>query len=498
MPDTTTIQARRRSAGGRTARSLFASGAIAVLCTLAAGRGEAWDIDGVLPTSIGLPEANVVLRPSAGAGPYSGLDSFGSPLTNLRMIYDTGASGVIVFEGPAQALALPVAQLLGDDVVFTDVGVGGNTTFNVSDALHMSLGNFTQDPPDPYTADDDYPRQTADLRLQLGPPGSAALFLSDFTQLGIAGMPAMAGRVSVINPKLAEVSFAELTPDDTIHTYVYDPAVPPESGPGILAPNLHVELFMKSFDRFTQTTPAGATGPTLNANPFIGPDPLAALEGVFPLPTTPPGITVRRGGSQATGTFLLDTGSQITSISSAMALALGVRYWGPGDPGYDPENPATLVNDSDGSPIENQFTVGISGVAGTTTIAGFNVDSLLVRTMEGDPLVDSDPNHLDFTSAPVFVHDIELMDPVTLDTFTFDGVLGTNYLFGSGDLSALSGFDVPFRTGPFELLVLDFASPTPTLGLILPAPVPLPLALHLVTAVLIGLAGVGTLRSRRR
>ena len=115
----------------------------------------------------------------------------------------TGRSGVIVFEGPAQALALPVAQFLGGDVVFTDVGVGGSTTFDVSDPLHMSLGNFTQDPPDPYTSDDDYPRQSADLRLQLGPPGSAAPFISDFTLLGIAGMPAMAGRVSVIAPKLA-------------------------------------------------------------------------------------------------------------------------------------------------------------------------------------------------------------------------------------------------------------------------------------------------------
>ncbi len=498
MPTTTMIPARRRSARGCTARGLFTSCAIAVIWMLAAGRAQALNVDGVLPTSIGLPEANVVLRPIAGAGPYSGLDSFGDPLINLRMIYDTGASGVIVFEGPAQALAVPMAQFLGGDVVFTDVGVGGSTTFGVSDTLHMSLGSFTQDPPNPYTVDDDYPRQSAGLRLQLGPPGSAALFIAHFTQLGVAGMPAMAGRVSVINPKLAEVSIFELTPANTIHTYVYDPAVPPESGPGILTPDLHVELFMRSFDRFTRTTPMGTTGPTLSANPFIGPDPLAALEGVSPLPTTPPGITVSLGASQVTGTFLLDTGSQISSISSAMALTLGVRYWAPGDPGYDPATPATLVNDADGSLVGNQFTVSISGIAGTTTIAGFNLDTLLVRTMEGDPLVDNDPNHLRFVSAPVFVHDIELMDPVTLDTFTFDGILGTNYLFGSGDLSALSGFNVPFRPSPFEWLVLDFDSSTPTLGLILPKAVPLPLMLHFVIAGLIGLVGVFQLRSRKR
>jgi hypothetical protein len=260
--------------------------------------------------SIGLPEVNAVLRPTAGAAPYAGVDSFAFPLTNLRMIYDTGASGVILFEGPAQALAIPVSQFMGTDVEFADVGVGGITTFQVSDPIHMSLGPFTQDPPDPYTADADYPREQSGLQLQLGPPGSATPFLSDFTQLGIVGVPAMAGRVSLINPKLAEVSLSELTPADTIHTHVYDPALPAESGPGILAPDLRVELTLKSFDRFTLTTPAGASGPTLAANPFIGPDPLAALEGVSPPPTTPPGITLSLDGSQVTGSFLLDTGTR--------------------------------------------------------------------------------------------------------------------------------------------------------------------------------------------
>jgi hypothetical protein len=361
----------------------------------------------------------------------------------------------------------------------------------------MSLGRFTQEPPDPYTSDDDYPRQSAGLRLQLGPPGSAALFLADITQLGIVGMPAMVGRVSVIDPKPAEVSFENVTPASTIHTHVYDPAVPPESGPGILTPDLRIELTLKSFDRFTQTEPAGAAAPTLAPNPFIGPDPLAALEGVSPPPTTPPGIELHRGTDQVTGTFLLDTGSQISFISSAMALALGVRYWGPGDPGYDPASPATLVNHVDGSIVAEQFSVDIGGIAGTTTIAGFHVDSLLIRTLEGDPLDAGDSSHLEFVDAPVFVQDVELMDPVTLDSFTFDGVLGTNYLFASGDLSALSGFDVPFRSGPFEHLVLDFHSPTPTLGLVVAPAVPLSTALRVAVAGVLGLVGAGLLGHRR-
>ena len=118
--------------------------------------------------------------------------------------------------------------------------------------------------------------------------------------------------------------------------------------------------------------------------------------------------------------------------------------------------------------------------------------------MEGDPLVDSDPNHLRFAPAPVYVHDIELMDPVTMDTFTFDGILGTNYLFGSGDLSALSGFNVPFRRSPFEWLVLDFDSSPPTLGLILGVvAVPVPVAVPVGATGLIALLGIRLLRKSR-
>jgi hypothetical protein len=61
------------------------------------------------------------------------------------------------------------------------------------------------------------------------------------------------------------------------------------------------------------------------------------------------------------------------------------------------------------------------------------------------------------------------VDPVSLDSFVFDGILGTNYLMGSGDLSALSGFPVPFREGPFEWLVLDLDATPPSLGVVFPS-----------------------------
>ena len=100
MPANSMIQNEqgRGRAAPRTGRRLLAGCTIGVMCFLSAGRVQALDIPGVLPTSIGLPEANVVLRPTASAGPYTGVDSFDFTLTNLRMIYDTGASGIILFE----------------------------------------------------------------------------------------------------------------------------------------------------------------------------------------------------------------------------------------------------------------------------------------------------------------------------------------------------------------------------------------------------------------
>ena len=459
-----------------------------VLGLTAPATAPALDVTGVLPFSIGLPEVNAVLRPAAGAAPYTGQDTVGDPYTNLRMIYDTGASGVVLFENQALQLGVPLADDGGTAVTFEDVGVGGSTTYRVSEALHMSLGHFTREPPPDYPdrSDADYPRQYPDVRLQVGPPGSGSNNLGQSSLSGIAGMPVMAGKVSVINPRPAELALSTLDPENTVRTYVYDPAAAPAAGPGVPATHRHVALSFKSFERFTEVTPAGATGPTLAANPFIGPDPLATLEGQSPLPDSPPGITVSLAGRDATGSFLLDTGNQTTSISRAMAAELNVRYalgtagtatpvleiFDPGDPG------------AAGTPLPDQFTAELAGTGGTVTVAGFYLDALLLRTREGDPAAANDPRHLNFLQAPVFVQDIALEDPATGEGFVFDGIFGTNYLMASfADPLGLLRGDI--RSGPFDWLVLD--EPGGTLGLTVAA-IPLPGGLPLLLCAIAALA----------
>jgi hypothetical protein len=463
-----------------------------VTCTIAAwfattNTGLALDITGVGAYSIGLPEVNVVLRENADAAPYDGFDDIGDPLTNLRMFFDTGTSGVILYEGASEKLEIPLAQLGGNPVVFEDVGVGGSTTFNVSEPLHMSLGGFVQDPPDDYdpaTADTVYPRQYADMRLAVGPPGSGLGLLAPFSQMGIVGTPAMEGMVSVINPKPGE-QFG-----GTIETRVYDPLLSPIGIPSV---DVQIQLSYKSFDRFTETTPDAALDPTLRENPFIGPDPLAVLEQQDPLPDSPPGITVSLGDMSATGSFLLDTGNMSTSISRAMADSLNVRYVegteGTTSPVLEIFDPSD--RGADGTPIPDQF-VGTFGGIGTQqpTIAGFYLDSLLIRTQEGDPVVNTDPRHLNFLGAPVFVQDIELRDPDTQEVFTFQGILGMNYLAGSfaDPLNfLLTGL---FQPGAFDALVLD--QPNSLLGLsfaavAIPLPASLPMLVPALTMLMLSL-----------
>ena len=483
---------------------------IAALCVLIAESALGYDISGVKPTAFGLPELNAVVRPTAGAAPYSGTDDEFSLFSRIRLVLDTGASGLVMFERPAVFLNLPVAEFMSEDVVFEDVGIGGSTMFNVSDSLHFSVGHFFLEPPlayDAATENIDFPRQYPNIRAQLGPPGFAPwpgeLFSGALRIAGIAGMALLNDKITVIQPRFAE----QFLLGETIRSYIYEPNVAPLSGPGILPTNLDVELFLKDFSRFTTITPSGAPGPSLSSNPFIGPDPLAALEEQNPLPTTPPGVLIKFNGYEAEGSFVLDTGNQTSSISKALAESLGVRFQvgteGTSAPmleSFDPSNP-----DAPGVPLPNQFTSLVQGIAGQETIVGFYLDSLQLKTKQGNANDNSDPNHINFLPAPVYIQDVTLQDPQTLETFTIAGIIGMNYLMASFE-GVLPFF---LTSGPFETLVLNFDQNhinANTLGLfaadftpILPPTtkqVPLPLGMLLVTLAITFVSGIYALAKK--
>lgn len=434
---------------GRLIPALKVLGVAAIFGLLVSGQPvSALDFPNVQPAALDQPRVNALLRLTPTGNPLAGDDIiFGDPIFNIEAFYDTGTSGMVLSDQTADFLGVQRAQFNGSTVMFEDVGVGGSSTFDVSEPLYVSLApfNFFVDINNPDTFSTVYDQTFGPLRTQIG--GSANPLLAG---LDIFGMPAMEGKVVVMDPKPLN-GFPDVL--DLMRTYVYVPGTPfdpaqAEINPGIPPTNRHVRLSYGDFDRFTRTTPAGAEGPTLRHNPFIGPNPVAALDPMAP-PDNTPGVTIKLGAKQVTGSFLFDTGSAASFVSTELAAALNVRYR-PGTQGT--ANPLLEVFDPDnqgmpGMPLPNQFQFTISGIGGDQRAAGFFLDSLRVPTMEGDPL--------DFIGAPVMVVDISVRDPLTDDVLTLDGVFGMNFLVASVFVIEDTLEILAFNTGSFEWLVFD-------------------------------------------
>jgi hypothetical protein len=216
-----------------------------------------------------------------------------------------------------------------------------------------------------------------------------------------------------------------------------------------------------------------------------------------PPPDDTPGITLKLGTEQTTGSFLLDTGAAASVISKHLAGDLNVRY------SLDPALPPTLelfdpaTPSAPGTVLPNQFRLTLSGIGGDLTAAGFFLDSMLVRTMQGNALDDDDPAHLRYLGAPVLVADISLKDPVTGDELTLDGLFAMNFLVASIFFSEDPLTLGDFNPSPFNWVVFD--ANAGVLGLdvrgLAEGAVPEPGSLYLA---LLALAAAGLCRRHRR
>jgi len=465
----------------------------------------AWatDIIGVLPAALDQPRINALIRPASGGDPYiydDESDPNANPLPkgfNIDPAYlDTGASGILLSGDATAALTNPnngttdipsqtYPAVNGKTVYYEDVGVAGADRFRVSQPLNISFAAYhpntdqkISDSQDQYNAtgtftgvDLSYYNHTiSSVRATISAP--LADPENDPTgPLNVMGMPAMKGKVVVFDPKPVNTLL------DTMRTYIYDKGTPynydlRDSDPGIPRTTRTIKLSYGSFNQFTQTGTLDANNnlvqlppdqlaanmPTLEHNPFIGPNP------VNPAGDTTPPVKISFNNHTAEGSFLLDTGAAASMISTTLANQLAVRY----RPGtrdtdnpvletYNPSNPSAA-----GTQIADQFQLDIGGVGGTTRVAGFYLNSLLVRTMEGNAANDNDPKHFRFLDAPVLVNDVSLKDPNSSTALTLDGIFGVNFLVASAlieytDLGG--GVVVPFPTmlsqGAFDWAVFD-------------------------------------------
>ncbi|MGN6371128.1 MAG: hypothetical protein ACTHN5_22970 [Phycisphaerae bacterium] len=469
--------------------------AFAVTASLAATLPlRAVDLPGVLPAAADQPQINVSFYLGDSTTPVTVQDSdpvTGDPISvyNDEAYLDTGASGILFAPSTTQYFGVQNATYNGQPVTYNDVGVAGSGAFDVSQPVRIATSNHVFDPnsdifsvpqPDPST----YTAPSSPMQFQVGPNDTTIdngdplnQIISQLNAIDVVGMPAIHGKVMVLNPQpvnnfnaIDSWDFSSNLPDIFLRTYLYQPGTPytpnktaanGTADPGIPTTDHHVKLSYANFDQFTTTSPAGAPGPTLSHNPIIGKDPVALFNG---LPTDDtPGIKIAltTGGTTRTseGNWLLDTGAAASIISQNQAANLGVHYKA-GTFGTDTPD---LV-DASGNDLPNQFNFQIQGVGGIETLAGFYLDSLLLRTTEGSAANDNDPHNIRFSSAPVLVGDITVTDPVSGQPLTLDGIFGMNYLIASLDPTGLDGLSIPaVASNYFDWITFD--EPNGLLGL---------------------------------
>ena len=359
----------------------------AILFFLFTSAAWAVDIDGVQPAALDQPQVNLLLRRTETGAPLSA--SFGDlgSTISIQAYLDTGSSGILLSKDTADGVpglfdGLGVVHYVygGTPVTYTDVGVGGNQEFDVSETLYGGLAPFQ---PDVNVEDQAaYTQSFGPMRTQISQTNADSPTLA----LDVVGMPALVGKVVVMDPKPVDAAIVDILSAGSMNTYVYNPGTPytpaDAANPGIPTTNRHIKLSYGDFSRFTTLSPMGAEGPTLHSNPFIGPNPVAALDASPPADNTP-GVTVSLGGLSATGSFLFDTGAGASTISNKIAADLHIRY----TPGTEGTANAQLEVLDLGTglytPVPDQFQLTVSGVGGNKTAAGFYLDSLLLPTVEG-------------------------------------------------------------------------------------------------------------------
>ena len=270
-------------------------------------------------------------------------------------LLDTGASGILIY--PPATGELEENGFVNDGT-YDEIGVGGVDTYNLSAPYGVS-----------YQGTDGLSHQLENVRMLSGESAPDPTGLMGLN--GIIGMPAMTGRVTSIDNRTRDgalslsmgVEFSDELPATGTHRFT----VP-----------------LKPLDFPTE----GDIVPTFS--------PLSTLE-----------LIGQHGDVMVSDDIVLDSGAQISIISSAWAIALG------------------LDTDGDGN-FENEATntVPLTGASGTVNAPVVGVDEFRIPTNQGF--------EMKWTDAEVVVFDIHP---------TINGVLGADFMTDDGglDLSLVGG-----------------------------------------------------------
>ena len=339
------------------------------------------------------------------------LDQFGDQVMTVQAygdasratfgIFDTGASAV-TFSPDDQTLfqflnaGIPIKVAGGAQAS----GIGGDITGDVSqpgtilaDGLHASGLSFDAQ---------GFPVFSFSLGGGAAADNVQALVGTD---PGSPNLPTITG-TPILNPSQAHPGGEAARIDFQGETLDFSDLIP---GLTLSVPDLH---FVDPGSHLTAVTGVTTDPVTVPLTLFGDDNHLAPGDSITnsPSPMQPDVQLVWQGATVGRQHFLLDTGSQLTVISTAAAHVLGL----------DQQTPTT--------------TIDVQGVGGTESVPGYTLDELDLPTSDG--------GEIHFTGVPVYVLDIAP---------GVDGLLGTNLW----DTAASMLYD-PFNPAGSPTLELTF------------------------------------------
>jgi len=297
---------------------------------------------------------------------------------------DTGASGMLLSRETFDALELNYEP----GAVYADVGIGGAEFFDVSEFLYVGTAGYND--PDPYNQS----HYILSDRWHLQVKQTYAGLLEQ--PIDLLGMPVMAGKTVVLDA-------------GATNRLEYFAADIKENGDSEIPPvDFNVPLRFEKY--IMPEDPCNIPPlPVLAYNPVID------------------NIVVEYNGQSSSGSWLLDTGGTISLMSVAQATTLG-------------------LTEPNGNPIVTpDFVLEIGGIGGSTELPGFQIDNLIVPTLNGYNLI--------FNNARICVYDIGITDVETGEFILLDGIFGSNFLCASAKI--IGGLPVDLAQTPFEKIVID-------------------------------------------
>ncbi len=266
---------------------------------------------------------------------------------------------------------------------YVDPGVSGEEHFDISEPLYVGVDDYD----DPNPEDPSRYSLNGPYRVMVRKNLSDDDLLSE--PFDLLGMPVMFGKIVVFNTRA------------TSNLEYFTARIKEPNDPNIPVADFEVPI---RFEKYVMP----------NDPRQIPPLPVLAYNPVID------NITVEDGNNSSTGTFLFDTGAQIGLISVSQAVNLG------------------LV-DSNGYLIrEPDFVLPVGGIGEgeAVEIPGYKIDRLIVPTLKGYNLV--------YENASIGVQDVSILDEVTGELITLDGVFGSNFIVATMEMETWDIADTPF------------------------------------------------------